>query len=114
MRIWGLAVLAVVIGVNMHAAELELSACVFPDAPEMPEGATASEQTMGEASAAIRSYVGDTQAGLDCLSAAEESLGEEITGEQKSQIVAGYNAGVDEMTALVASFNEQIRAYKAR
>lgn len=114
MRIWGMAGLAVVMAVNLHAAELDMAACEFPDVPEVPDGATASEQLMGEASAAIRAYVGDTQSGLDCLSEAEQTLGEEITDEQKSQIVTAYNAGVDEMTALVENFNEQIRAYKAR
>ncbi len=114
MRTWALAALAVFISVNLQAAELDTDACKFPDAPEVPDGSTASEEAMANASAAIRAYVGDTQSGLDCLSAAEEALGDEITDEQKAEIVTTYNAGVDEMTALVESFNEQIRAYKAR
>ena len=114
MRTWGVAALAFLLSVNLQAAQLDMSTCTFPDAPEVPDGNTASEEAMGNASAAIRAYVGDTQSGLDCLSAAEEGLGEEITAEQKAEIVATYNAEVDEMTALVESFNEQIRAYKAR
>ena len=117
MRILGLAGLALTISfmaVNLHAADPDMSACTFPDAPQVPDGASASEEEMGTASAAIRAYVGDTQTALDCLSEAEESLGEEITAEQKAQFVTAYNGGVDEMTALVESFNEQIRAYKAR
>ena len=114
MRIWGLAGLAVFVTVGLHAAEMDTSACIFPEVPEVPDGATASEEAMANASAAVRAYVGDTQAGLDCLSAVEESLGEEITDEQKAEIVTTYNANVDQMTLLVEGFNEQIRAYKAR
>ena len=114
MRRWGLAGVAVLLSVSAQAAEMDTSGCAFPDAPEIPDGTTASEEDMGSASAAVRAYVGDTQSGLDCLSEVEASMGEEITPEQKSEIVNTYNAGVDEMTAVVESFNEQIRAYKAR
>ena len=113
MRYWVLPT-AMLLTAAVHAAELDTSACVFPDAPEIPDGASASEEELGSASAAVRAYVGDTQAGLDCISAAEEALGEEVTDEQRAQIVETYNAGVDEMTAVVESFNEQIRIYKAR
>jgi hypothetical protein len=117
MRNWAQAVLALTMTImtaNLHAADLDMAACAFPDAPELPDGNTAAEEEMAGASAAVRAYVGDTQSGLDCLSEAEESLGEEISDEQKAELVTTYNARVDEMTALVEGFNEQIRAYKAR
>ena len=113
MRYWAIPA-AILFAAAVHATELDTSACVFPDTPEVPDGETASEADMASGSAAVRAYVGDTQAGLDCLSAAEEAMGEEITDEQRAKIVETYNTGVDEMTAVVERFNEQIRIYKAR
>ena len=109
----GCAVLTAVIGAA-HAAELDLSGCEYPEPPQVPDGASASAEEMGVAGAAVRDFVGAVESSLECLVAEEQSLGEEITDEQKATIAAIYNNGVDQMEAVAESYNEQVRLYKTR
>lgn len=97
-----------------YAAEMDISHCKFPDAPEVPDGAEASETQMGHAGVAVREFVSEIQASLECLTAVETSLGEEITEEQQAQLVTIYNNGVDQMQAVAENYNEQVRVFKDR
>ena len=97
-----------------QAADADLSKCAFPPVPAVPDGATATEEEMGQAAAAVRAYVNETQAGLTCLGDLEASLGKDITDEQKASIVGSYNAHVDELNATAGKYNEAVRAFKAR
>jgi len=99
---------------TVQAAELDMSSCVFPEEPVVPNGATASEEEMGEASQAVRAYVTDVQDALECLTTVEQNLGDDITDEQRTNMVSAYNQGVDRMNAAANSFNEEVRAFKAR
>lgn len=98
----------------LQAAELDIAHCKFPEPPTVPDGDAASEAEMGEAGAAVREFVSAVQTSLECLRAAEASLGDEITDEQQAQIVAVYNNGVDQMNAVAESYNEQVRLFKAQ
>lgn len=98
----------------VRAAELEISQCRFPEPPTIPSGAEATEAEMGEAGAAVREFVAEVQSSLACLSEAEQVVGEEITEEQQAELVTIYNNGVDQMNSIAESYNEQVRAFKAR
>lgn len=114
MRKWMVAAVAVVGGALAQAesAELDIAQCKFPEPPSIPDGSAASESEMGQAGAEVREFVANVQSSLECLAAAEESAGEEITEEQQAQLVAVYNTGVDQMNAVAAEYNEQVRAFK--
>jgi hypothetical protein len=99
---------------SVHAAELDMSNCVFPEQPEVPSGATASEQEMADAGQAVRAYVAETQGALECLETVEAGLGEEITSDQQAEMVSTYNQGVDGMSAVAESYNAAVRAFKER
>lgn len=99
---------------GVSAAELEISHCRFPEAPVVPEGADASESEMGQAGAQVREYVAAIQSSLECLTAAETAMGDEITEEQQAQLVTVYNMGVDQMNAVAQRYNEQVREFKER
>jgi len=114
VRIRNLVVAAVLLAGTSQADELDMSSCVFPDQPTVPSGATASEAEMADASKAVRAYVADVQNALDCLTTVEKGLGEGMTDEQRTQMVSTYNEHVDQMNAVAQSFNEEVRAYKAR
>ncbi len=114
MRRTSIAAAALLVASIAQGADLEVSQCAFPDAPTVPDGSSAAESEMGEAGAAVREYVTGVQSSLECLSAAEESMGEEITEEQQAQLVALYNAGVDQMNSVVENYNEQVRSYKSK
>jgi hypothetical protein len=62
----------------------------------------------------VRSYIDETQAALECLTAVEQGMPGEITPEQRALLVSTYNKGVDEMNALAESFNAEVREFRAR
>lgn len=115
---WALAVALLAAGVlaggGARAAELEISHCRFPEVPTVPDGAEASESEMGQAGAEVREYVSGVQSSLECLSAAETAMGDEMSAEQQAQVVAIYNQGVDQMNAVAQRYNDQVRAFKER
>lgn len=99
---------------SSHGAELDLSECQFPQAPMIPDGVTATEEELGVAGGAVREYVADGNAALECLQHVETSMGSKITEEQRGTIVTRYNTVVDEMNAVAERYNAQVRAYKSR
>lgn len=114
MRKWVVAVAMLLAGMAAQAGDMDISKCKFPASPDVPDGATATEEEMGQAGAKVREYVAGIQTSLQCLSEVEKSMGEEITKEQQAQLVTAYNSGVDHMNALAGKYNEQVRAFKAR
>lgn len=96
----------------VSAAEVDMSQCAFPAPPEVPDGASATEEQMAGAASAVRAYVGETQTALECLGELETALGEEITADQRTSIVDNYNAHVDEMNAVASEYNQQVRVFK--
>lgn len=111
---WILAASLAMLAGMAQAAELEIDHCSFPEPPTVPDGATASEEEMGLAGARVREFVAGVQTSLECLSAAEQSLGEEITPEQQAQLVTVYNNGVDQMNAIAEKYNEQVKVFRER
>lgn len=114
MRKLMVAAIAALAAGLVQAAELEVSQCRFPDAPQIPAGVSATEADMAQAGSDVREFVSAIQSSLECLSTAEESMGEEITEDQQAQLVAIYNNGVDQMNAVAENYNEQVRAFKER
>jgi len=99
----------------VQAAELDISKCVFPQAPAVPDGSGASEEEMVNASGAVKAYVAGNDQGLACLDAAKAAVGEEpITEEQQANYTDTYNAAVDAAHQVGNSWNEAVRAYKAK
>ena len=96
------------------SAELEVGHCKFPDPPTVPDGAQATESEMGQAGVAVREFVSAVQSSLQCLTEAEQAMGDEITEEQQAQLVAIYNNGVDQMNSVAQNYNAQVRAFKER
>jgi hypothetical protein len=97
----------------VHAEAFDLSHCEFPQAPAVPNGGTASEAEMASAGGAVRAYIDATNGGLECLSAAQAGHGTALTADQQQQYDGIWDAAVDAMEALAASYNEQVRAYRA-
>jgi hypothetical protein len=106
--------LLLVLAGTAGAAELDVSRCKMPEPPAVPDGQTASEAEMGEASTDVREYIVGVQSSLECLAQVEQSMGEEISEEQSGVLVTLYNAGVDQMEAVAENYNAQVREFKAR
>jgi len=110
-----------VFGALLLAAPLAQAACPYPTAPTaLPDGATASKDEMMAGKAAVSKFNQDVEAYNGCLDTelqaqlADASLKDEQKKNLQSMANAKHDAAVDELTALAARFNEQVKAYKAK
>lgn len=94
-------------------ADLDVSACAFPDAPGIPDGNAATVTEMSESGAAVRAYVTTGEEQLKCLEGVLADMGEEHTEEQRLRVTDIYNAGVDQLTRVATAYNEAVQAYRA-
>jgi truncated hemoglobin YjbI len=67
---------------------------------------------MTTAQAAVKAYVASGNAYLACMQPALDSA--DTPAEQKAVLTAEYNAAVDEMQAVAASWKAAVSAFKAK
>jgi hypothetical protein len=88
--------------------------CNYPAELQIPDGKSATQEEISAASANVKKYLADLEAYTACLDAEAAALPVELqTEEAKALHVKRYNAAVDAMDAAAASFNTQLRAFKA-
>ncbi|MEY4761566.1 MAG: hypothetical protein RLZZ200_1422 [Pseudomonadota bacterium] len=118
------------IGLALLAATFAAPAmadCAYPKAPaRIPEGETASLEDMQASVKSVREYDAAIKAYQACLDEEQKALeakiakdnGGTMTEEQKKKTndiyVQKSNAADDELQAVAARLNEQIRVYKAK
>ncbi|MEL7309965.1 MAG: hypothetical protein AAFN07_00515 [Pseudomonadota bacterium] len=105
--------------VAFFACQNAWSACNYPKKIFIPNGTVATEDEMLEGQKAVKQYMVDMNAFLDCLeaestSAVAEGEDPEITVERETIRSKRHNAAVDEMETVASDYNEAVRAYKAR
>ena len=93
--------------------------CEYPKKSEIPDGRNATEQEMLDGQRAVKAYMASMDEYLACIdaenTAAKAGLEDpEKIAKRDSIDAQRHNAAVDEMTRYAESFNEQVRAYKAR
>jgi hypothetical protein len=88
------------------------AACAYPDEPQIPDGATATEQQMVGGQQVVKAYMAEMEGYLTCLDKEAAALGDAETEEQRALHTSRHNAAVDQMEKVANSFNEQIRAFK--
>ena len=98
----------------MLTSSIAMAECVKPDAPELPDGGTADMQAMVAGQKAVKTYVSGTDAYLACIAGEGQEAGAEANPDAEMERVDMHNAAVDEMEAVAAKFNEEIREYKAQ
>ena len=103
------------------ASPLALAACPYPTAPSsLPDGNTASKDEMMVGKNAIKQFNADVEAYNACLDTelqaalADTSLSDDQRKNLTAMSNAKHDAAVDELTALAAKFNDQVKAYKAK
>lgn len=118
------------IGLALLAATFAAPAmadCAYPKAPsKIPEGETASLEDMQAGVKAVKEYDAAIKAYQTCLQGDQATLeakiakdnGGQISDEQKKKtneiFVQKSNSADDELQAVAARLNEQIRIYKAK
>lgn len=122
MKAWIPLTLVLSFGAAAHAQ----AACSYPKSPDAPpDGNTASRDVMIAAKHDFDRYNGEMNTYLDCLKLETDAAApkdtskmkpdEKKAAEEKQKMLAQKNnAAVDELQAVVARFNEQLRIYKAR
>jgi hypothetical protein len=94
-------------------------ACDYPARVDMPDGVTASKETMIAGQKDVKAYMAAMDDYLSCIESEEAaavlSLGEidEDTKRQREEMFnKKYNAAVEQMNLVAEEFNVQVRAYK--
>lgn len=91
-----------------------MAACPYPDDVNIPDGSTASEAEMLDGQKTVKAYMAQMEEYLECLDEESAALGDNESDDQQAMHVKRHNAAVEAMEKVAASFNEQIRSYKAR
>lgn len=94
--------------------------CSLSDAPEVPDGASATLEEMVAGQQAVKTFQADAQAYRACMdgemaaikAAAEADEVDEEAAARFKAATEAYNASVAAEEALAEDFNAEIRAYK--
>ena len=108
--------------VGALAGSQAFAACDYPIAPgKFPDGTQATKEEMLTAKHAVEKYNTDIDAYLTCIKSefdAKLAAQTDATPDQKAEMERvqsqKHNAAVEEVTAVAARFNEQLRAWKAK
>jgi hypothetical protein len=97
--------------------------CTYPRAPtKSPDGNTATRDEMLAAKKLVDDYNASMTKYLDCIKSEYDAAlakgGAALTEDQKKQMAMIYtqknDSAVDELSGIANTFNEQIRAFKAK
>lgn len=96
-------------------------ACDYPRAPKIPNGSTASTEVMVTAINEVKAYQAALEEYRNCLDveekesiAALDNISEDELAIRKAANSKKYNASIDDEELLVARFNDEVVAFKAR
>ena len=106
----------------VDVASAALQSCPRATPPTVPDGATASAQTMAAARWSFQAYDSATNSYLQCVDTtvdgiarqyADVALQDEVHALQEFGLSA-HNTAIDQERAIADQFNAQIRIYKAK
>lgn len=86
--------------------------CETPELPRVPDGEVAPLEEMVEAQAAVRDFMAQSEAYLDCLSDIIDA--EDLSDEQQARAVLEHNRMVTVMEEIAESFNAEVRSFRER
>jgi hypothetical protein len=89
------------------------AACEAPSPVAMPDGSKATRDQMLAAQAQVKAYQASMNEFIACIDSELDAQGEKAPDEFKSLMVSRHNAAVAEMEGVAASFNDQLRAFRA-
>jgi hypothetical protein len=85
-----------------------------PRPPQMPQGATASEEDMKAGHDALQKYVNSLQDYQNCVEAMLKNAPPDTKPELRQQWEANANAAIDAAHEIADVYSIQLRAFKAR
>ncbi|MFV3129697.1 hypothetical protein [Niveispirillum sp. KHB5.9] len=90
---------------SLSATSAFAAGCEQGAPPSLVDGATATQEQMGETMKAVKAYIVATEEYQACLEAA---------GKGGKMDLDAYNKSAARMEALAADFNKQLKTFKAR
>jgi hypothetical protein len=121
MKAWIPLTLTLALGSVVHAED-----CAYPRSPDaIPDGATATKDQMIASKNDVSRYNTEMNAYLDCVSrqidAAKPKDSGKLSKDEKAKVdgqikilTEKHDAAVDELHAVAARFNDQLKAFKAK
>jgi len=95
--------------------------CNYPSRVDIPDGATSDKEAMLGGRRAVKQYVADMEAYLECIvneeqnaKAQMDNLDPETEQQRDDMLNKKYNAAVEEMEQVAAAFNAEVQAYRAK
>lgn len=85
-----------------------------PKAPQMPQGATATDEDMKHGREVLQSYVNTLQDYQKCMEAQIKNAPPDTKPEVKQQWAANADAAIDAAHEIADVYSIQLRAFKAR
>jgi hypothetical protein len=98
----------------LAAATAVAEDCRAPNPPDVPDGATASDDQMISAHTAVQDYVSAGNAYIVCLTKLRDSADPNTPVQQIAEWTKQHNATVDQMKDVADRFNAQLRIWKAK
>lgn len=108
------AVVAVLCVLSVAAAASAAEDCRMPAAPDVPDGAKASDAEMSTAHDAVAEFVAQGNAYIVCLTKLRDAADPNTPVEQLAEWTRQHNAAVDRMNDVADQFNAQLRIWKGR
>jgi hypothetical protein len=113
----------VILGLALGSTMTVAGECVQPEAPTMPDGASASMEEMLNGQKAVKTFQSANMDYMKCLEekfTAAEAAGLAGSDEEKKaakstydKAIEAYNAAVSKEEEVAGQFNTEIREYKA-
>jgi len=109
------AILILTVSMAYGAPAAPKSPCADPPrAPQMPQGATASDEEMREGHDALQKYVNALQDYQNCAEGVIKALPADTNPAIRQQWEANANAAIDAAHEIADVYSIQLRAFKAR
>lgn len=96
-------------------------ACDYPQRAELPNGSTATKESMLAGQKSVKAYMAAMDEYLACIDTGEKEAvaalmnpTDEELASREAAITKKYNAAVEDMELTAARYNEEVRAYKAQ
>jgi hypothetical protein len=94
-------------------------ACDYPQRAELPNGSTATKESMLAGQRSVKRYMAEMEEYLACIDQDEKDAvialmdpTDDELASREAAITKKYNAAVEDMELTAARFNEEVRAYK--
>jgi vacuolar-type H+-ATPase subunit H len=111
----------VICGISLFVSPFATAACDYPSKVDIPSGMTATKEDMLQGQRDVKAYVAAMEEYLECIVTDEkiarsemDDIESEAEQQREDMLNKKYNAAVDDMETIAATFNTEVQAYRSR